>query len=482
MGKRIAASPSRPRRGLAGIRYSGGVPTEPSDRTVFVEALTETRLAEIRHELRTPLNAIIGYSEMLIEELAERGVGDLGADLEKIRSSGTRLLGLIDRHLRAQRPVERDAEPAAVSSAKGADDAIRHVALAEVTGDVLVVDDIAENRDVLSRYLRRMGHQTRAASGGREALEAVAEQAPDVVLLDVMMPEMDGFEVLKRLKADPATRDVPVLMVSALDQLETVVACIQAGAEDYLPKPFNPIVLRARIGACLDKLRMRRRELEYLAEIRAEREKSDRLLLNILPQAVADRLKLGEGVIADSVLEAAVLFADLVGFTEFAGAHSPKEVVGSLDEIFSTFDGIAEAHGLEKIKTIGDAYMVVGGLPPVGDPRLEAMVMFAREIGSALSEINRRRGTAFRLRTGIHAGPVVAGVIGRSKFAYDLWGDTVNVAQRMEATGIAGRIQVSDGVRARLGNRFQWVPRGEIEVKGKGLMNVWLLDDDDAPF
>ncbi|MCW5942930.1 MAG: response regulator [Fimbriimonadaceae bacterium] len=453
------------------------MPDGPPDRTVFVEALTETRLAQIRHDLRTPLNAIIGYSEMLIEELVDRGAGDLAGDLEKVRSSGTRLLGLIDRYLRPQQPAEQPVEAEAVSAAKGADDAIRPVAPAEVTGEVLVVDDVAENREVLARYLRRMGHRVRGAAGGREALEMVGEAPPDVVLLDVMMPEMDGFEVLKRLKGDETTREVPVLMVSALDQLETVVACIQAGAEDYLPKPFNPIVLRARIGACLDKKRMRQRELEYLAEIRAEREKSDRLLLNILPQAVADRLKLGEGIIADSVLEAAVLFADLVGFTEFAGAHSPKEVVGSLDEIFSTFDRIAERHGLEKIKTIGDAYMVVGGLPPIGDPRLESMVLFAREIVSALDEINDRRGTAFRLRTGIHAGPVVAGVIGRTKFAYDLWGDTVNVAQRMEATGIAGRIQVSDGVRSRLGNRFSWIPRGEIEVKGKGLMSVWLLDD-----
>ncbi len=449
--------------------------SEHNPPTTPQAGLAPEALAHVRHELRTPLNAIIGYSEMLFEELEDRGLTDLQADVEKIRTSGSRLLAMIDTHLR---PGHSPAEAHDGSRAKQVAEEVPEVMPADEAGTVLAIDDIPENLDLLARYLGRLGHRSLVAQDGPEGLRLALEQSPDVVLLDVMMPGMDGHEVLARLKSDPRTRDIPVLMVSALDQLDAVVRCIEAGAEDYLPKPFNPVLLRARIGACLEKKRLRDQELRHLEQIRVEQAKSEALLLNILPESIAGRLKAGESTIADKVGSVSVLFADLVGFTEYAGTHQADAVVGSLNRIFTTFDDLVAEYGLEKVKTIGDSYMVVGGLPPAEDAQLERMVSFGLRLQSELEVLRAELGVPFRLRVGIHCGPVVAGVIGKRKFAYDLWGDTVNVAQRMEATGIAGRVQVSEAVRASLAPRFAFLPRGEIEVKGKGLMNVWLVESE----
>ncbi|MFP5318016.1 MAG: adenylate/guanylate cyclase domain-containing protein [Acidimicrobiia bacterium] len=208
--------------------------------------------------------------------------------------------------------------------------------------------------------------------------------------------------------------------------------------------------------------------------LQAEREKSERLLLNVLPRAIADRLKASEEVIADSFPEASVLFADIVGFTPYAQRTPPEEVVRVLNELFSVFDGLADRYGLEKIKTIGDAYMVAGGIP---EPRPDHAESVADMALSMVAEVERRSGDAqeLRLRIGIDTGPVIAGVIGRRKFIYDLWGDTVNTASRMEAHGIPGSIQVTERTYRRLAQAFALEKRGVIEVKGKGPTTVYLL-------
>jgi adenylate cyclase len=176
------------------------------------------------------------------------------------------------------------------------------------------------------------------------------------VLLDIIMPELDGYQVLEQMKADGRLRHIPVIVISAEQELDSVVKGIELGAQDYLPKTFDPVLLKARINASLEKKRWRDKEQAYLAEIEAEREKSERLLLNILPQPIAERLKQQVQTIVDRFAEVTVLFADLVGFTALAAEMPPDELTVLLNEIFSTFDRLAEAHEVEKIKTIGDAY------------------------------------------------------------------------------------------------------------------------------
>lgn len=345
-----------------------------------------------------------------------------------------------------------------------------------IQGSVLVVDDSDLIRDLLSRQLSRQGHRVTTAADGRQALELMHKRDFDLVLLDIMMPEMDGYQVLEHIKADPALAHLPVIVISAVGKIDSVVRCIELGAEEYLPKPFNQVILRARVSASLEKKRLRDKEQAYLMQLQAEQEKSERLLLNILPQPIAERLKQGENVIADRFNEVTVLFADMVGFTPFWSDRSPVELVEFLNKVFSHFDRLAERYGLEKIKTIGDAYMVVGGLPEPRRDHVEAVAEMALDIQRDIERFHTATGHTFNMRTGIDTGSVVAGVIGEKKFIYDLWGDTVNTADRMHLFGIPGYIQVTESVYERLKDKYRLEKRGKIEVKGKGIMTTYFLE------
>ena len=211
--------------------------------------------------------------------------------------------------------------------------------------------------------------------------------------------------------------------------------------------------------------------------LKFQQEQSEKLLLNILPKPIAERLKAKQSTIADSFADVSVLFADIVGFTELSARMSPTELVKRLNVIFSHFDQLAEKYGVEKIKTIGDAYMVVGGLPMPRDDHAEAIAQMALGMQAKIAKLCADTGEKLAIRVGINSGPVVAGVIGVSKFTYDLWGDTVNVAARMEATGNAGRIQVTDVTYELLKDKYLFERRGVIPVKGKGdMMTYWLLE------
>lgn len=201
------------------------------------------------------------------------------------------------------------------------------------------------------------------------------------------------------------------------------------------------------------------------------------LLLNILPEPIADRIRAGEGLIADRHEDVSLLFADIVGFTAMSSGMDPQELVRLLDEVFGVFDALVDASALEKVKTIGDAYMIVGGMPIWYPDHLERMADLAIDIARAVknSDAAARLGVQFRI--GMHTGSVVAGVVGKRRSIYDVWGDTVNLASRMESTGIAGRIQVSGAVEERLRDRYRLESRGVVDIKGKGLMETFFLLD-----
>jgi class 3 adenylate cyclase len=216
--------------------------------------------------------------------------------------------------------------------------------------------------------------------------------------------------------------------------------------------------------------------LQYAVRARDEAfARSEGLLLNVLPRSIAERLKHKPGVIAESHDEVTVLFADVVDFTPFTERTEPERVVGVLDEIFSTFDALAERHGLEKIKTIGDAYMVAAGLPEPRPDHARAMAEMALDMQAEFSSRCTALGVDLAIRIGMDSGPVIAGVIGRHKFIYDLWGDTVNTASRMESHGLAGRIQVSEATYRLLCDDYEFEERGMIELKGKGERLAYLL-------
>ncbi len=214
---------------------------------------------------------------------------------------------------------------------------------------------------------------------------------------------------------------------------------------------------------------------EIARSLSQEKEKSERLLLNVLPRPIAERLKQETGTIADNFAETTVLFADIVDFTRLSAQLSPAALVSLLNEIFSEFDSLADRHGLEKIKTIGDAYMVVGGLPQPRADHARAIAEMALDMQAAIATFADDCEQPLQLRIGLHSGPAIAGVIGRRKFIYDLWGDTVNTASRMESHGLVGAIQATQATYQRLYEDYHWQRRGQVRVKGKGYMQTYLL-------
>jgi class 3 adenylate cyclase len=343
---------------------------------------------------------------------------------------------------------------------------------------VLVVDDSKTLRRILIRELNSIGITNISEAGdGNEAVERLRVESFDLMLLDMEMPELDGLGVLKVVKSTPELSYLPVIIVSSAEDFDRIVECIQVGAEDYLPKPFNAVLLRARVFSSLEKKRLRDLDREHILELQREKEmlhieqmKSEKLMLNILPKPIADRLKKGEKNIAGSYPEVTVLFSDLVGFTKMSAKKTAPELVKLLNDIFSRFDKRAELLGLEKIKTIGDAYMAVGGLPIPRSDHAEIVADMALGMYQDLAEFNQANQQEIQMRIGIHSGPVVAGVIGFTKFSYDLWGNTVNTASRMESTSGNGRIQVSAITHELLKEHFVLEERELIECKGLGPM------------
>ena len=242
-----------------------------------------------------------------------------------------------------------------------------------------------------------------------------------------------------------------------------------------MPKPINPVVLLARLGGCLQRKRALDRARVQTVALQAERARADRLLLSILPQHVVDRLKAGELGISDAFANATVLFADLTDFTKMSAGLTPQQLIEVMNLVFSRFDELAAKFGVEKIKTIGDCYMAAGGVPNQSPTDAADVLELAQAMLNATEDLRDETGQPLHLRIGVHSGPVVAGIVGTTKFAYDLWGDTVNVASRLETQGVVDRIHVSEQTIARVGGRFRFEPRGPIELKGKGWVETFLL-------
>ena len=334
---------------------------------------------------------------------------------------------------------------------------------------ILIVDDDDNNRFTLVQRLGREGYANLAtANDGREALERMAQGPFDLVLLDVMMPGLDGIAVLTAMKRDPHLRHVPVIMISAVNDLERVVHCIELGAEDYLPKPFNKVLLRARVKACLEKKRLRDQERAHAAQIEIQRSRLSELLHAILPGPAVAELETTGSVKPRRYPEVAVLFCDIVGFTAYCDTHSPETVIRHLQHLVEAFEAFTADHGLEKIKTIGDAFLATGNLLL---PHSDA-VMAALSCAFDMIRAARQGPAGWDLRCGLHVGPVVAGVVGQSKFSFDLWGDTVNVASRLVTVGDSGCVHLSEAAWTHVQGRCRGESLGPIHVRGKGTLSI----------
>jgi CheY-like chemotaxis protein len=339
-------------------------------------------------------------------------------------------------------------------------------------GTVLVVDDNEINRDLLARWLQREGHTVVEAANGAQALALIRSRPFDLILLDIIMPELNGLQVLERLKADDQLRHVPVIMISAFNELDGVVRCLQMGAEDYLTKPFNPVLLQARLNACLEKKQLRDREIHYREQIEQERRRADELLHVILPAAIVTELKTTNAVKPRRRDDVAVLFCDIVGFTPYCDQNDPDQFFPHLRQLIESWENSALQHGVLKIKTIGDAFMAAAGvLESSANPVLACL-----RLGQDMITSTHGLPTRWAVRVGIHVGTVVTGVIGRRQYLFDLWGDTVNTAARMESHGVAGAITLSGAAWQRVAHCCRGQSLGPVVVKGKGSLEMFRFE------
>ena len=497
--------------------------------------------AQLRHELRTPLNHIIGYAELLIEELADGAKPDLTAGLAALRTDARQLLTLLNELL-----ARGQAGPPDLAAARGTlsapldriraeGEALHRQAsetnaaallpdleriraatdrLAELLGRVgtaadragapeaaagrsstsqpaasrpvvLVVDDNEENRDMLARRLARQSYEVLRAAGGLAALETLGARPVDLVLLDVMMPDLDGYTVLQRMKADAALRDIPVLMISALDELESVVRCIQLGAEDYLNKPFDPVLLQARVGACLEKKRLHDREARHrqelaewnrtlerrVAEQVAQLERLDRLKRFFSPQ-LAELIVAGG---ADDPLqthrrEVTVVFLDLRGFTAFAETAEPEEVMSVLREYHSEMGRLILQHEGTLERFTGDGMMVFFNDPvevPNPAERAIRMAVAMRDVVGGLAARWRKRGWDLALGVGIAQGYATIGAIGfEGRMDYGAIGTVTNLAARLCGEAGGGQILMSARAAAAVESLVDADDVGSMALKG----------------
>ena len=447
--------------------------------------------SRLQHDLRNRLNVMLGYAEDWLDDSEEPLPDDLAGDLRLIVRAGRTCLQQVDTIL-APRGAGAEATadgPAADNAAQQIRDLIdtmqRPHRPAREVGRILIVDDEPLNREVLRRRLERIGHTVSEVDSAAAALHTLAEQSFDLVLLDILLiapatgaaghasgPERSGFDVLARLKADERLRDLPVILVSALTETDLVARGIELGAEDYLARPIDPTLLQARVEACLEKVRLRQRERAYLAEIEHERRRADELLHVLLPEEVIAQLKRTDQIPPRRYEGVAVLFADICGFTPYCDHRPPEEVISRLAGVVDLWEHAAARHNVQKIKTIGDAFMAAAGLfgPADDNNAVLACVRCGLEMLAGTTQLV----PDWQLRVGIHYGEVVGGKVGRRQYLFDLWGDTVNTAARMESHGVPGSITLS----RTAWNEIAAAAHGEehqIAVKGKGVQDVVRL-------
>ena len=347
---------------------------------------------------------------------------------------------------------------------------------ARTDAQLLVVDDIEDNRYLLIQRLLREGyHNILQAANGVEAMALLTTREIDLVLLDVLMPEMDGYEVLKQIRHDPKLRHIPVIMISAIDEIDTVVRCIEAGAEDYLQKPFNPVLLRARVQASLDKKRLSDEIIKQLQVIRS-------VFGKYVPESVVDSIISGDGNIEPMQAMATILYTDIADFTRISESMRPEHVVGMLNAYFESVIAVITRHGGIVNQLQGDAMLVTFNVPVADPQHADQAIRTAQEIQQTVTR-NQFAGITLGTRIGINSGNVFAGNVGTGERTnYTVHGDAVNLAARLERLNkdYATQVLVSASTVELLCAAHPLESLGSVAIRGKSVpVEIYRLIDTD---
>ncbi len=446
----------------------------------------KTFSSELQFNLLTPLNSVIGYCELLLDEELPIEQEQFINDIEKILNAAKLFISYINEinklaqvqwkgnDLLAQFEKSNLIIHDVIISIPPLEDKVEYKPK-PLKNSILVVEDNEMARNLLIRRLKHYGFNATPCGDASKVLDEINVGNFDLILLSIITSGISGFEVLKRIMGHSLYYYLPVIVISPLKEIDAVVRCLEMGADDYLLKPFNPVIFKARVEASIEKKMLRDKEKLYLAQLKEAKKRSDDLLLNIVPSAIAERLKLGEQTIVDRYPDVTAVFIDIVNFSNLADKLTPSKLIDLLNTIFSAMDELTDQFGLEKIKTIGDCYMAVAGAPINNQLHAERVANFACSVLKKINIMNKGAQFPIQLRIGINSGAVVAGVIGKKKFAYDLWGKTINLASRMEFHGEPDRIHVTEATYQLLKDLFVFEARGLIMVKGVGEILTYFL-------
>ena len=429
----------------------------------------------IRADLRTPVTGVIGYAEMLLEG----GHDELAADLERILGAARHLLELSEDivGVATGRTGSGGAELGqAAALAQGVLAKLRplHARAADPgrAGSLLVVDDNPTNRDLLSRQLARSGYVVATAATGEEAFARMAAQPFDVVLLDILMPDVDGLEVLRRMKADAQLRSIPVIMISSLDEIEGAIRCLEAGAADYLTKPFDPRLLEVRIGGVLEVQHLREREHRFRELAEQGDVHLDRLLRGACPGGLAERVRAGDTSIIELYPNTAVAWCTLDRVVT-SPRMTPEERVAVVERALGVLEEAAAAAGVDTVLLKPPAIILATG---IGAELEDGAIRVADAAFATLAALRDVDPTAARaLRIGLHVGEAWAAVFAADRIGVHLWGDAPDLARRLERQAEPGCIHVSPAAQAQLRGAFLLASRGVTEVHGRGQMRTFTL-------
>ncbi len=436
------------------------------------------------HDFKNLVSGITYRSQFLLEETDQRFL-PFTDDLQDIRQHFAATMAALDE---ARGLARRTVAPSTAASAarppepeqpgRAVNPAVETPGWSQ-PGRVLIVDDEEEVRRHMTRELEKHGHQVLAVAEGRQALELLESSCYlpetgqiDLVLLDLRLGATSGLEVLQEMKKDFGLRSIPVVIVSASDDLDCVVQCLATGADDYLTKPFEPRLMRARVASCLSKRRLQQQQQFLSEQIRLSKDRANDLLYHIFPYTVAEELITSGAVKPRGCDHVAVMFCDVVGFTPYCTGRSPEEVVAHLDELFTGYEKAISRHKVEKIKTIGDCMMITAGLMQ----RYDNPVLACLRCGAEMIETAHNCTPGWDVRIGIHTGPVVAGMAGNQHYAFDVWGDTVNTASRIETTAAPGTINLSEPAWAQVYQHCKGRSQGVKPLKGKASMEVFRFE------